>query len=613
MKFQLLILTSRLLRLCPYRVQVAMGTALGWVWFYVLRFRREGVLENLRLALGNEKSEAEIQEIARKNFRHYGLTILEILRSLSWKKADYRREIPCEGIENIQAALAKGKGAYGLVCHLGNWEWIIGGILSRGIPADAVVKRSKSEVVDRFLKWYRENMGVGILYESGTVGSIHKSLANGRLVGFVLDQFMGPPIGLPVKFFGKPAGTAVGLALLTEKKLAPILPLYSYRDQNDRVRVVIGPELVLPTLSENREDRLYEKTQFFNDVMEEKIRQHPEQWLWLHRRWKAYRGEPRWAPTRSLTTAATVFLFALVLGCSSSPSKETPTGIEIPPEPEVNLPEVKAESPAAPAIAKKSKKTPKKIEAPPVGKSGTKLRSYNPDQIPFEIGEKQVIALDWTALHAGEVRLEVREGFPFKGRPTYRFWGKAVSSPMVDTIYHVDNTIESFVDKEWLLPYRFLLHMVETHQLKETRAAFDHKLGNVHYWSKRISPKWGNDVQDRVDAVQSNALDMFSALYYVRLQEFEKGKAVEIPVYENKQNLTVSMMPLGTEVVHTKAGVFPCWKLSVTMKIENVLKPSGDLFLWLSDDFKKYIVKFDAKLKLGSMRGELISLRERTE
>jgi hypothetical protein len=260
------------------------------------------------------------------------------------------------------------------------------------------------------------------------------------------------------------------------------------------------------------------------------------------------------------------------------------------------------------AVKRRSKKAPLPVvKSEPV----PKLKSFKPDQVPFEIGERQVLTLDWMAIRAGEARLEVREGFPFKGRSTFRLWGKALTSPIADALYHVDNTIESFIDKEWLLPYRFLLHMVETHQLKETRATFDHKLNTSHYWSKRISAKWGNEIQDRVDPIAPEALDAFSALYFIRLQEFQKGKVVEIPVYENRQNLVVSLLPLNTEIVHTKAGVFECWKLALTIKLENVLKPTGDVFLWLSDDFKKYIVKFEAKIKIGSLKGELIQVRER--
>jgi Kdo2-lipid IVA lauroyltransferase/acyltransferase len=624
--FRTLIFFSRLLGHLPHRARVWLGASLGWFWFHIVRFRRETVLENMRLAFGHEKSEKQLRELAAKNFRHYGLTCIEIIVSATWRKEDYLKNVPCEGMEHLERALAKGRGAYGLNCHLGNWEWVIGSLIARGIPGDVVVKHSKNPDLDRFLFWYRAKMGSGVFYESGSVKEILGSVASGRIVGFILDQFMGPPIGLPVTFFGKEAGTAAGLALLTEKRSAPVVPMYSYRDENDRLRTVVEPELELPPLSEERIDRMYEKTQIYNDTIEKCVRRHPDQWLWLHRRWKPFRGQSRWLPSKALATSMVALVFFLAAGCVSQSTTDTPTGIAFPPEPEVNLPDVKTqvEVPAeenaedakgeekkVPEVSEKEKKKNPKTAAVAKPAKVKKARVFKSDQIPFEIGERQVIALDWTALRAGEVKLEVKEGFPFKGRPTFRFTGKVLSSAVVDTIYHVDNTIESFVDKEWLLPYKFLLHMVETHQLKETRAAFDHKLNRVHYWAKRLSKKWGDELQDRQDVLAPQAVDMFTALYYARLLEFQKDKPVEFTVYENNQNLVVGLLPVANEIVQTKSGVYQCWKLAVTVKLENVLKPTGEMFLWLSDDFKKYIVKFEAKLKIGSLRGELISLRER--
>jgi len=611
----LLTALSKFLNLWPHRGRVVLGAGLGWVWFNLLRFRRDTVLENLRLAFGDEKSEAEIKEIARKNFRHYGLTLVEILQSLTWTQEDYRQRVPAHGIEHLQAAIAKGKGVFGLTCHLGNWEWVIGAVMARGIPGDVVVKHSKNPSLDRLLTRYRQNMGIGVFFESGTARDILRSLSKGRLVGFILDQFMGPPIGLPVKFFGKPAGTAIGLALLTEKKDAPIVPIYSYRDQDDRLITVIDPELEMPEFSANREDRLYEKTQYYNDMMEARIRQHPDQWLWLHRRWKAYRGEPRWKLSTALS--AVVLALALMTGCAGQLVEETPTtGIALPADPQINLPDanVAAAAPLSQAVepvAVADKKVPVKIAAKPASKPAFNPRVFSAAQLPFEIGERMELGLHWSALRAGVVKLEVREGFPVQGRPTYRLHGSILSSKLVDAIYHVDNTIESFIDRQWLLPYKFLLHMVETHQLKETRAAFDHKLGKVHYWSERVSKKWGNEKQDRVDALEPFANDMFSALYYARVLELELGKPIQFPVYENRQNLMVGLLPMGKEVIQTPAGVFQCWKLQITLKINNILKPTGDLFLWLSDDSKRYIVRFDAKLKFGSLIGELMSVKER--
>ncbi len=629
MKFQLLIFVSKCVNALPRSVRLALGSALGWIWFNVIRFRRDQVLVNLRLAFGEEKTESELRRIAARNFRHYGLTVMEVLQGLSWKQSDYAREVPVEGIENLRAALAKGRGVYGLNCHLGNWEWVIGSVMAQGIPGDVVVKHSKNPSVDAFLRWYRVNMGIGVFYESGTVGEINRSLSQGRLVGFILDQFMGPPIGLPVTFFGKQAGTAIGLALLTEKKAAPIVPMYSYRDDQDRLRTVVEPEIEMPAFSENRQDRFYEKTQLFNDVIERQVRKHPDQWLWLHRRWKAYRGEPRWRPTRGLAPAIAGVIFALLLGCASSPDRETVTGIDLPPDPELSVPDEQTVEAAVPpttlapeaaapvpspepeaATEKKSEKK-KAIPVKTRPKAALIPRSFKPDQIPFEVGERMILSLNWGALSAGDARLEVREGFPAKGRPTFRLWGHVLSSKLVDAVYHVENTIESFIDKQWLLPYKFLLHMVESAQLKETRASFDHTKNQVHYWAKRVSEKWGNATEDRVDNAYPLARDMFSGLYFARVLDFELGKTVEIPIYENRQNILAVLTPVGNEFVRTKAGAFQCWKIKLSIKVDNVLRPTGDLYMWLSDDSKRYLVKFDAKLKIGSLVGELTSVRER--
>ena len=619
MIFRFLIVLSYMLNATPRFFRVWLGAFIGLVWFHVLRFRRNLVIENLQLAFGQEKSAREIQQIAKANFRHYGLTLVEIFQSICWKPQDYVRNIELRGAEHLWKALAKGKGAYTLNSHMGNWEWMIGIICGTGFVGHVVVKHSKSKAMDAFLLRYRENTGVGVLYESGTARDILKALSNGKVVAFILDQFMGPPIGLPVKFFGKPAGTAIGLALLSDKKEAPIVPMYSFRDSNDRLIGVIEPELEIPAFSPDRETRLYERTQLFNDVIEKHVRMHPQQWMWLHRRWKAYRGEPRWKP--AFVQAVTSVLIALLVGCASTQTEETPTGIALPDEPKINVPttteqiSVVAETPETPAAPKEPEKpveAEKPKKAPPVAKkkAGPAPRSFGPDQVPFEIGERLVLSLDWTAVNAGDVRMEVREGLGFQGRSTFRLWGNVLSSRVVDAFYHIDNTIESFVDKEWLLPYRFLLHMVEAQQLKETRVALDHKLNKAHYWSKRISKRYGDEVQDRVDAFNPLSQDAFSALYYARTLDYKMGQTREVPIYENHQNVKALLTPVANEMVHTKAGVFQCWKLSVGLKVENFTKPQ-DLFLWLSDDWKKYFVKFEAKLKFGSLRGELTSVRER--
>jgi len=614
-----------------------MGDAFGLGWFYLVPIRRKVVKENLRLAFPSLTNQ-ELDRLARDNYRHYGKCLIEILLSLSWSPETYRKKVVIEGLENAERHYRAGRGGFFLTCHLGNWEVLVGSGASWGIPVDIVVKRAQNQTAEQLLKWYRNRLGVGVLIETGTAKDILRSISKGRFVGFILDQFMGPPIGLPVTFFGHQAGTTVSLALLTEKRDTPILPAYSYRDKKGILHTVIEPALKLPAFSEDKNTRLFEKTQYFNHIIEERVRMFPDQWLWLHRRWKAYRGEPRWLPAK-LLAPTTALLMILLAGCSTPGT--TPTGIALPPDPTVNVPTFQeappetissnetdvAPAPApAPAVVapvkpapvkktkkKKGDKSPAAIHSPGDVKPMPPSNFFvvPSEKIPFEIGEQLEIELGWLALPAGRAIIEVRKGEPFNGRPTYHFWGNALSSKLVDAIYHIDNTIESFVDTAGFIPYKFLLHMVETHQNKETRVSFDHVSKKAFYWAKRVSKKWGDANDDRGDELVPQAKDLFSGIYFARTLNYKLNQTQTFYVYENGKNWQVELTPVANELIVSKVGAFQCWKIKVDVKLDNVLKPTGDIFMWLSDDSKKYLVKFDAKIKIGSLHGNLKSIRER--
>jgi len=581
------------------------------------------VLSNVQLAFGAEKKPAELLQIAKENYTHYALTGLEWIQSITWSRQDFLKRTECHWAD-VQQRLKEGEGGLLLTSHLGNWEYAIQSASAHGMPCDVIVKRQGTRIAQDFLEWFRTRFGAGVIYESGTTRDIFGSLARKRLVVFVLDQFMGPPIGLPVKFFKREAGTAVGLALITEKRKNSLFMAYSYREPSGKIQVHIEALPEPQWKSETKVGRLYERTQWFNDQIEVHVRRFPEQWLWLHRRWKPFKGEPRWKMASACF--ALILTALLAQGCSSTKMAATPTGIEIPPDPTISVPaygqsdsteeSVEAaneEKRIAPGILanKKEKKLPVPVKKKPVA-SGTPFSIVPVDKVPFEMGEQMVVDLTWLSLPAGKGVLEVREGPTIQGRPTFHLWGNVLSSKMVDTIYHVDNTIESFIDKSGFIPYKFLLSMFETAQKKETRVVFDHPNSKALYWSKRISQKWGNQDVDRTDAIIPRSRDMFSALYYARALNYELNKKQQFYIYENGQNLSIEALPIAKEVVTSKAGVFQCWKIKVDVKLDNVLRPTGDLYMWLSDDSKKYLVKFDAKVKIGSLLGRLESVRERS-
>lgn len=589
-----------------------LGRLLGLCWFYVIPIRRRTVLENLSRAFP-EKSASERWKMARKNYVHYGLNFCELLCSFTWSKTDFSKRVALTGEKQLLDYLqTHSRGAYLLSLHLGNWELSSGRVIAAGVPLDAVVKTARSAVVQELLEYQRSVLGMGVHYESGTARAILNAVSREkRMVGFFLDQFMGPPIGLPVKFFGQTAGTAAALSLMTEKHNDPVFPVYTYRDRSHKIHVMIEKPVEYPPLSEDKAERLHQKTQVYNDTMERLVRLYPEQWLWLHRRWKPYVGVPRWKP------ALAAFLCWLMTACVSPDGNRT--GIVLPPEPEVSVPNFKdvetvkvtEMETVEPVEAKTPKKKLKKSSKSKENQEAKPVRVFAFDDLPFEIGEQLVLQLSWTMLPAGTAILEVGSGEMVAGRPTIKLSGRVLSSRIVDAIYHVDNRVETLVDREALIPYRFVLSMLETHQNKETRVKFDHVRKVAHYQADRKSQKWGNQVDDRKDSIQPFSQDMFSAVYYARTLKYEMGRTEHFPIYENGKNLEVGLTPIGREVVTTGVGAFQCWKLKLSLRINNVLSPTGDVFLWLSDDHKKYVVKFEAAIKIGSLNGLLTEIRER--
>ncbi len=606
-----------------------LGKLLGNLMQLMMSRRSQIALENTALAFP-QMTKNERKLFVRKHFEHQGQLIVEVLDSLRWRRAEFEKRIKVTGSEILHQLQNEGKGGVILFGHLGNFELAILGIGLTGIKYDVIVKGFTSRQFWSFMTWHRSRTGARIRSESVPMNELWKAFSDGRFVVFVLDQFMGPPIGIPVKFFGQTAGTAAGLALITEKSPVPVIPMRSFRDQNGNLEIQFEPPLVTESLSEGRSARLYEKTQAYNDVLESLIRENPTQWTWLHRRWKEFKGVPRWA-------APVFFWVSLLLANGCAFSHKTETGIALPPDPTISIPDVVAQNPdggpagkataagvleeppppAEPVKKAEKKKKGRRVEKAtaaafsPAVEPPKKVRAASWDKIPWEVGEQMVIEGSWMGLPAGRATLEVRPSSEFGGRNAFHFWANATSSRLVDAILHVDNTIETYVDAVGLFPYKFLLHMVETYQNKETRVSFDHNRGVAYYWSKRISQKMGNDDQDRADPFPPFSQDMWSSFYFLRVQDFQLNKKIHIPVYENAKNMVAELIPVANELVHTKAGVFQAWKVLVELKLNNVLRPSGAMYMWVSDDSKRYLVKFDIKLVIGSLNGELVSIRDR--
>lgn len=275
-------LASVLIRL-PLSWRLKLGDLFGDFFYYKAGYRQQVVLENLQRAFP-EMSEEARQQMSRRHFRHLGRTIVEYLWAPAMNKAYIDKHCVVHGLEHYEEARANGQGALILASHMGGIDMGIVISAELGYPMALIGKRTRIQWVTRMLFGIREIHGVRALPEEKVAMEVFRCLKRKEFVIFVQDQFMGPPQGVKTTFFGHVTGTTPGLAVFAEKTRVPILSAWTYRDDEGRLHLVISKVPYTPGLSPQ------EQTQLFNDEIERTVRLYPEQWFWVHQRWKKFNG-----------------------------------------------------------------------------------------------------------------------------------------------------------------------------------------------------------------------------------------------------------------------------------------------------------------------------------
>lgn len=275
-------------RIFPKRVRWWFGVALGTLWFDILKLRRFTVLKNVTIAFPGESHEARVQ-MARKSMHHLCYGFFEFTQMPFCNPEWLRSEVVIEGLENYENALSQGKGALLLSLHLGNGDLGAAAAALKGIRLHLISKKFKNPFMNQLWFGVREKLGTRFLEAHGSslAFDILKAVRANEGVVFVIDQFMGKPYGIETTFFGKKTGTAYGLALFALKTRAPVLPIYTYRDENLRTHLVFDKEVPFEKI-EDKDLQIQVMTQKYTDQVEELVRKHREQWMWVHRRWKKW-------------------------------------------------------------------------------------------------------------------------------------------------------------------------------------------------------------------------------------------------------------------------------------------------------------------------------------
>ncbi len=287
--YLILIGFSLIINLLPEGFALWVGRQLGIVMYYLDWEHRKVALQNLSLAFGQEKSASEIRGIARRTFQNLGMTTIEFFRIPKMDAETFKERVKIEGLEEALRLLEKKKGALLLIGHFGNWELM--GLMSKviGNPIMVIAKpMKKNKWVDQFITKIRNAGGLEVISSVKASRKVMKALSQNRVVGILIDQRAKRSEGIWADFFGRKAPTTPSLAVLAMKTSAPVLPVFMVRNGFQKHRLLIKEPLELIHTGDIKKD-VDANTQLFNHTLESMIRQYPDQWFWVHRRWERKR------------------------------------------------------------------------------------------------------------------------------------------------------------------------------------------------------------------------------------------------------------------------------------------------------------------------------------
>jgi KDO2-lipid IV(A) lauroyltransferase len=278
----------------------ALARLIGGVLYRFDRRHRTVGLENLQHAFGDRYNSAQRDAIIRGVYRHFATMLMEILQiPRKMHLETWRRRIVLNGHVPIVGRLLAGGPVIMVTGHFGNWE--MGGYLFGvfGFPPNSVARTLDNPYLDRYLRSFRERTGQKLIPKTGGYDQMLEVLRGGGVLSFLADQDAGQN-GLYVDFFGRPASTHKAIALLALEHRAPVVVGYARRI-GPGFRYEVGcSDLIEPDEFLDDPDGVLRLTQRYTAALETVIRRDPDQYLWLHRRWK-HQPQPRARKRKAIT------------------------------------------------------------------------------------------------------------------------------------------------------------------------------------------------------------------------------------------------------------------------------------------------------------------------
>jgi len=248
------------------------------LFYYIIPIRKKTVLENLHNAFP-DYNEKKLKSIAFGSYKSFAIALAEILYMPAMSKADIKKQVDCSNLELIREKYEENNGVILLSAHFGNWEFMATSLAAQlNIPISVVIKPQRNPYVTNWMNKARTK------WNNEIVPQTYQTLKDKKVVAMVADQ-RGSEEGIKINFFGRNLTVLTGPAVLALKTGAPVLYGISVR-QDDYSYKSVMTEISKENLPESNEEKIKELSQRHMSYLEGYIRKYPEQWLWMHKRWK---------------------------------------------------------------------------------------------------------------------------------------------------------------------------------------------------------------------------------------------------------------------------------------------------------------------------------------
>jgi len=277
----------RAAKILPHGALLAAGRFFGSFAYFADARHRQVALDNVQLAMP-ETSKSEAKKIVRNCYRFFGASLFDILSSFPELNRAKMDDFEYEGLEHVEAAYAKGKGAIFFTAHWGGWEQMGVAHGAKGHPMGLVARTLDNPYLDAALERFRRSTGNFLIDKNNGIRPMFRALREGKGLAILIDQSVSSGDRIFVKFFGHTAATTPILGYLKLRTDASLIPSFALPLPKGRYRFIYSAPVEV-TLTGDRKQDVWEITQVCTQAIEEQIRRYPDFWLWMHNRWKMNR------------------------------------------------------------------------------------------------------------------------------------------------------------------------------------------------------------------------------------------------------------------------------------------------------------------------------------